>query len=207
MMERLEEKMSTIQTKFVVVSLPRTGTLSMCQMLTSLGFVCEHPVGPSWEAFLGRNNRDVLADTPMFAPSVIRHILNESDGMKFIYINKNPQDWVISMTKVGLDKAHNSYWNTPDKSTLEPHAAIDYNSLNEVLDGEFTGDNARRKFGEHRLFVENTIPPERLLIYHFSKGWGPLCKFVGKPVPDIEVPHLNVDTMFDKLRTKEAKRT
>lgn len=196
-----EERMSTIQTKFVVVSLPRTGTLSMCQMLTSLGFVCEHPVGPSWEGFIGRNNRDVLADTPMFAPSVIQHMLDGSDEVKFIYVNKTPQDWVASMEKVGLAKTHNSYCNTPDKNSLNPHAAIDFNSLNEVLAGEFTEDNARRKFGEHRLFVENTIPPERLLIYHFSKGWEPLCEFVGKPVPNIEVPHLNIDTMFDKLTT------
>ena len=193
--------MSTIQTKFIVVSLPRTGTLSMCQMLTSLGFVCEHPVGPSWDAFLGRHNRDVLADTPMFAPSVIQYVLDRSDETKFIYINKNPQDWVASMIKVGLDRAHNSYYNSPDWDALAPHAAIDFSSMNEVLDGEFTDDNARRKFGEHRLFVENTIPPERLLIYHFSKGWGPLCDFVGKPTQDIEVPHMNINTMFDKLTT------
>ena len=171
----------------------------MCQMLTSLGFVCEHPVGPSWEAFLGRNNRDVLADTPMFAPSIVQHVLDNSDDVKFIYINKNPQDWAASMVKVGLHNAHNSYYNSPDWDALAPHAKIDFSSMNEVLDGEFTDDNARRKFAEHKVFIENTIPPERLLMYHFSKGWEPLCEFVGKPVPDIDVPHMNIDTMFDKL--------
>jgi hypothetical protein len=137
----------------------------------------------------------------MFAPSVIQHVLDGSDEAKFIYITRSPQDWVTSMVKVGLDRAHNSYYNNPDWDSLAPHAAIDFNSLNEVLDGAFTEDNAKQKFDEHKQFVENTIPPERLLIYHFSEGWGPLCGFVGKPVPNTEVPHLNIDTMFDKLTT------
>jgi hypothetical protein len=200
-MGKLGEKMSTIQTKFIVVSLPRTGTLSMCQMLTSLGFTCEHPVGPSWKAFLGRFNRNVLADTPMFAPSTIQYVLDRSNEVKFIYINKNPQDWVASMVKVGLKRAHNSYYNTPDWDSFAPHAAIDFKSLNEVLDGVFAEDNACEKFEEHKLFVKGTIPPERLLTYHFSEGWEPLCEFVGKPVSNIEVPHLNINTMFDKITT------
>ena len=190
--------MQTIQTKFVVVSLPRTGTLSICQMLTSLGFSCEHPVGPSWEAFMGRD-RDVLADTPMFAPSVINYALEHSDDVKFIYLNKNPSDWVASMQKIKLADTYNRMHANPEKEVVSIYSKIDYSSLHEVLDGPFDETEGRRKFGEHRQFVERTIPPERLLIYHFSKGWGPLCEFVGKPVPDIDVPHLNVDTMFDKL--------
>mmetsp|Transcript_55094 Transcript_55094/g.103296 ORF Transcript_55094/g.103296 Transcript_55094/m.103296 type:complete len:273 (-) Transcript_55094:49-867(-) len=32
------------------------------------------------------------------------------------------------------------------------------------------------------------IPPERLLIFNYSDGWGPLCKFLGKPIPDEPFP-------------------
>ena len=35
------------------------------------------------------------------------------------------------------------------------------------------------------------IPRERLLIFNFSDGWGPLCEFLGKPVPDEPFPHVD----------------
>ena len=34
--------------------------------------------------------------------------------------------------------------------------------------------------------------PGRLLVFHVREGWGPLCEFLGVPVPDDKpFPHLN----------------
>jgi hypothetical protein len=193
---------SPIATKFVVIGLPRTGTLSMSQMFTNLGFVCEHPVGPYWESFLGRNNRDVLSDTPMFRPSVIQYILDNSDAVKFVYLNKNPEDWVTSMKRVGLADTHNTYYDNPNKENFSLYNKIDYESLLEVLDGKFTDENAVIKFNEHKKAVTQMIPADRLLSYDFSMGWKPLCEFIGniEKIPNEDVPHMNKDTMFDKLK-------
>lgn len=46
-------------------------------------------------------------------------------------------------------------------------------------------------FREHIEKVKTFVPPERLLVFDVSQGWGPLCAFLGKPVPDIPFPHLN----------------
>jgi hypothetical protein len=43
-------------------------------------------------------------------------------------------------------------------------------------------------FNRHTETVKATIPPERLLVYEASHGWGPLCAFLGVPVPPREHP-------------------
>ena len=39
--------------------------------------------------------------------------------------------------------------------------------------------------------VLRTIPKEKLLIFNFSDGWGPLCKFLNKTVPDGPLPYVD----------------
>lgn len=73
-----------------------------------------------------------------------------------------------------------------------------------TFDGRF-GDreHAIRVFHEHNREVEDTVPPERLLIFDVKEGWGPLCAFLGVPVPEDEpFPHLNDAESF-RQRTQE----
>lgn len=44
---------------------------------------------------------------------------------------------------------------------------------------------------EHRERVQATIEPERLLVWDVREGWGPLCRFLELPEPDVELPHIN----------------
>lgn len=39
--------------------------------------------------------------------------------------------------------------------------------------------------------VTEAIPPERLLVYDVAEGWGPICAFLGVPVPKTPFPHTN----------------
>jgi hypothetical protein len=52
-------------------------------------------------------------------------------------------------------------------------------------------DRAIATFLAHNQRVRDTVPPERLLEMSVKDGWGPLCEFLGKPVPDEPFPHLN----------------
>ncbi len=36
-----------------------------------------------------------------------------------------------------------------------------------------------------------TAPADRLLVYNVAEGWGPLCAFLGVPVPDAPFPRVN----------------
>ncbi|RYP62428.1 hypothetical protein DL769_007300 [Monosporascus sp. CRB-8-3] len=39
--------------------------------------------------------------------------------------------------------------------------------------------------------VRRVIPPNRRLEYHLGSGWEPLCQFLGKEIPDTEIPRVN----------------
>lgn len=44
--------------------------------------------------------------------------------------------------------------------------------------------------------VRDTIPSDRLLVFHVADGWEPLCRFLELPVPDTEFPHLHPKKEF-----------
>ncbi|XP_076822635.1 uncharacterized protein LOC143469006 [Clavelina lepadiformis] len=50
----------------------------------------------------------------------------------------------------------------------------------------------RKKYESHNADVLMCAPEAKLLVYHCKDGWGPLCKFLGVPVPDKPFPHKNV---------------
>jgi hypothetical protein len=39
--------------------------------------------------------------------------------------------------------------------------------------------------------IRGLVPKERLLEWYIEDGWEPLCKFLCKPVPEVEFPHAN----------------
>jgi len=48
-----------------------------------------------------------------------------------------------------------------------------------------------KAFTAHCEAVKATIPPDRLLVYEIKQGWGPLCEYLGVPVPDEPFPRTN----------------
>lgn len=45
-------------------------------------------------------------------------------------------------------------------------------------------------FDEHYTLVRRLVPRDRLLEWHPSQGWGPVCEFLDLPVPAKEFPHI-----------------
>jgi len=56
--------------------------------------------------------------------------------------------------------------------------------------------NARWVYEEHYREIREATPEGRLLEYRLGDGWGPLCKFLGKEVPDVPFPKLNEAAEF-----------
>ncbi|KAI5918176.1 hypothetical protein F4810DRAFT_602087 [Camillea tinctor] len=57
---------------------------------------------------------------------------------------------------------------------------------------------------DHCNMVRGSVPPERLLEWTVEDGWEPLCKFLGKEIPDEPFPHENAtgsqfDTRADRF--------
>ena len=43
------------------------------------------------------------------------------------------------------------------------------------------------------------VPAEKLLVFDAKQGWGPLCAFLGVPVPDAPFPSVNTTDEFRKM--------
>lgn len=50
---------------------------------------------------------------------------------------------------------------------------------------------ARSVYHEHYEQIRATVPKEQLLDYELGSGWEPLCKFLGKEIPDEDFPRVN----------------
>ncbi|KAJ3391763.1 hypothetical protein HDU84_005325 [Entophlyctis sp. JEL0112] len=51
---------------------------------------------------------------------------------------------------------------------------------------------AREVYDRHYATVRELVPdPSRRLDFRLGDGWGPLCEFLGKPIPDVPFPHIN----------------
>lgn len=59
-------------------------------------------------------------------------------------------------------------------------------------------------FEAHNEEVRRTIPAERLLVYQVSEGWEPLCRMLGRPIPEIAFPHVNSRDEFQAMVAARA---
>jgi len=71
--------------------------------------------------------------------------------------------------------------------------------------------NARDVYREYYEEVRRVAPRERLLEYKLGSGWGPLCEFLGKDLPDVEFPHANesatLGVMFEEMGKKGVRNS
>ncbi|UKZ77552.1 hypothetical protein TrVFT333_005275 [Trichoderma virens FT-333] len=51
--------------------------------------------------------------------------------------------------------------------------------------------NAKERYFEHYRQIRELVPPERLLEYKLSDGWGPLCQFLDREEPSVDFPRTN----------------
>lgn len=76
----------------------------------------------------------------------------------------------------------------------------------DQLDGDFSKENVIRRYNEFVADVYTSCPPENLLVFEAKDGWEPLCKFLGKPVPDVPYPNINDTTAFRSCLERKANR-
>jgi hypothetical protein len=183
--------------KYFIVSLPRTGTKSLCRMVHELGFAFKHVPAVALPRLLNENKIQVFADTPVFTPSTFKELVPDENNL-FIYINRDINDWLDSFERVNL---HNNYMALHTGKIAENAInKMDRECLEEIFNNQdYTKELALCQFKHHYNVVTEVIPKPRLLVYSFDMGWGPLCEFMGVPEPDLPIPQINKNTMFDPI--------
>lgn len=79
-----------------------------------------------------------------------------------------------------------------------------FGSYEAVWDRQKTIETYKRHVEE----VKRIVPPEQLLLFDVAvDGWAPLCKFLGKPVPDTPFPKVwenaEFQAAFAQIRAKD----
>lgn len=65
---------------------------------------------------------------------------------------------------------------------------------------------ARDRYREHYASVRRITPKERLLEYKLGSGLGPLCEFLGKPVPEVPFPQINETAATQEMIVLAVRR-
>jgi hypothetical protein len=172
-----------------VVSLPRTGTTSMCKMLNMVGYKAKHVPSCFYEKWTAEGY-DAFADTPCFAPTFIKERAITNPKNKFIYIDKNIDEWASSFESVKLDRSYNILLNIRNPKDLNVVRINEIKAYGEVFgfSGIYDQDLFKLKAVEHRQDVFSMLPTNQLLFYDYSMGWKPLCDFLGVSIPNVEIP-------------------
>lgn len=198
--------------KIIGSGLGRTGTLSMKSALTTLGFgPCHHMVEvfqhldsvplwvaagagePDWDAIFA--DYQSMVDYP--GCKFWRELADYYPDAKVLHTVRDPDDW--------FDSTQATIFAPGGPSRAPPPALAPFF---QMLLADFAGRLDDRAFmtdyfRHHTEEVRRTIPSERLLIYHAGDGWGPLCAFLGTPVPDAPYPRVNSRDEFAS-RVKSA---
>lgn len=168
---------------YFLVSLPRTGTKSICSMAETCGLKPRHVLSENstieQDINLGYN---LFADSPFYVPNFLHGVITSSPHkIKFIYANKDNPLWIKSFKQMLKD------WRS------SPRKIDDYNyNLNDRLSYEYLMNNIHTRFHNHKVAVFELAQKYNIEIldYDFKDGWKPLCDFIDKPVPNTPIPHI-----------------
>jgi hypothetical protein len=196
--------------QIIGAGLGRTGTLSLKAALEELGFAkCYHMVEVLARLDDARTWDGAISGEPvdwdrLFAgyqatvdlPSCLfyRELLAKYPEAKVILTVRDPERWYDSARKtIYFARSAFPKW----ASVLNPRMRVFGRMINRLWDRMFQGRFEDRAFAidvfnRHNEQVRRDVPADRLLVYEISQGWGPLCVFLGVPVPEGKpFPHLN----------------
>ena len=148
---------------------------------------------PEWEeAFAGYNS---AVDWP--TAYFWRELSEYYPDAKVLLTVRRADSWYESMT--------NTIFKTLKAST-DP-ASIGLKLIGEGVFGGRLDDRAHAiaVYEKNIADVQAAFTQERLLTYHLSEGWEPLCQFLGEPVPNIPFPRSNPREQFGSMMSELNK--
>jgi hypothetical protein len=147
-----------------------------------------------WDQLLG--NSQAVCDWPAIA--FAKELIEAYPEAKVVLTNRDVDSWHASTMKT-------VYWRVTDGelrwlSRFDWAASMYYPMLKKFFDAFFEGDFPNRGkdvFRKHYQEVRSLVPKDRLLEYKVTDGWGPLCDFLGEPVPkECGFPNVNDNSDF-----------
>lgn len=175
-------------TKIFGIGLSRTGTTSLSETLSILGYRSKHfPAIGLHQGNIGiartdLENFDALLDTPISVnyKALDKHYPNS----KFIFTGRNIEPWLFSCQQYERF--------APD---FPVHPAI--LELRKLLYGAefFDPEKFRQAYLDHEKDVDRHFAGRQNTLLKMAisdgDGWDVLCRFLDKSIPSVPFPHLN----------------
>jgi hypothetical protein len=147
-----------------------------------------------------------VADLPPAA--FIEELQELYPAAKVLLVHRNPQQWWASIMPIVQNQT------LLNSILLAPLPGIRWASTIWSNYMEWTTQVLGRDtpFGpefmdEHAEYIRRVVPKERLLEMELSQGWEPLCRFLGRPVPEeVPFPQLNESKMLSAFQRKMRQR-
>lgn len=213
--------------KVIGAGLGRTGTFSLKFALEKLlDEPCYHMFElmkrpqdlPTWKAALDGESHDWSVPFSEYGAAVDypvayfwEEILAAYPDAKVILTVRDPESWYDSAKNtiykfepntaeklsIGMRWLFKRSLRTMVKTGLYAEKLVWKTHFEDRFDDK---DFAISVFEKHNSHVRDTVPAERLLEFNVKEGWGPLCDFLGTPVPDAPFPHENERAAFAARR-------
>ncbi len=196
--------------KVIGAGFGRTGTESMKQAFEILGFgPCHHMKEvlanpqqkdlwrsvasgktPEWDVLFAGYNSAV--DWP--AAYFWRELSEYYPDAKILLTIRSSESWYASMVKTIFKVLQES----------DDPASVGVKLIGErVFGGNLDNrDHAIAVYEQNIAEVRSAFSKDRLLEYNLGDGWQPLCRFFGKPVPDVAYPRSNSTQEFTQAMNK-----
>jgi sulfotransferase family protein len=188
--------------KLIGAGLGRTGTMSLKFALEHIGFgPCYHMIEfmahvprdlPRWlDVIDGRPDWDAVfagyASTVDYPGCTYwRELLAKWPDAKVILTIRDPDSWFESANETVLSaRMRNMLGQSPITRFME--ATVNTNFGDRIEDRAFMIDH----FRQWNASVIAEVPADKLLVFQAKDGWGPLCEFLGVPVPAEPYPRVN----------------
>ncbi|KAG2501370.1 hypothetical protein HYH03_001160 [Edaphochlamys debaryana] len=127
----------------------------------------------------------------------IEELLKAYPAAKVILTTRDFDGWYASVKDCLAPTADPAAFRPAPHTTVLPlfkHIQLWYDMTRTVvwdgfMQGKFEDKEAVRKIVEaHVKHIKKVVPKKQLLELSPKDGWGPLCKFLGTPVPDVPFP-------------------
>jgi hypothetical protein len=205
----------------------RTGTLSLRAALERLGiapcyhafeFIAHPEHAPLWDRAARGQAVDWTRELALYEATVdwpgcafYRDLMEAFPAAPVILSVRDPDRWYESAasTIYPLSREAPALIGAPDGPPPEMAGVADA-MWRIVFGGTFAGrfedrEYAIEVFNRHNEEVRATVPADRLLVHEVGQGWGPLCNFLGTPVPDEPFPRINDRGIFRDLIEAQAR--
>jgi len=206
----------------------RTGTLSLKAALDELGYnthhmfvVMAHGQGKIWqdisagkdvEENLEKALKGFTACVDYPTCGFFKELMQLSPkGKVLLSVRDSPEAWVKSANGTIMQEAYDHPWRQGilyHSMKWFPFIGNFLRAVNmlEINFNKCAVTNFVPKYPENRVqyyedwiaHVKKTVPADNLLVFNVKQGWEPLCKFLGKPVPDKPFPRINDSAAFKR---------